>query len=77
MSAEQRLAVRQQQSKPIMEKFEKWLSVQKPNVLPKSPIGEAFDNTLSNWVALNRYLEDSDLAIDNNKAEPALRGIAQ
>ena len=29
----------------------------------------------SNWQALNRYLEDSELKIDNNGAENALRGV--
>jgi transposase len=28
------------------------------------------------WLALTRYLEDGDLAIDNNAAERALRRVA-
>src|SRR5580658_4018474 len=43
--------------------------------LPKSPIGDAIDYTLSNWEALLRYTEDGELEIDNNGAERSLRPI--
>ena len=45
-------------------------------VLPKSPAGQAVSYALKNWQALLRYLEDGDLAIDNNRTERSLRGIA-
>lgn len=45
-------------------------------VLPQSPIGKAVQYALNNWTALTRYCDDGDLAIDNNLAENALRGIA-
>jgi transposase len=45
-------------------------------VLPKSEAGQAASYALKNWVALTRYLEDGDLAIDNNHTERSLRGIA-
>lgn len=49
---------------------------QELGVLPKIALGEAFTYALHQWAALNRYVEDGDLAIDNNAAEWALRGIA-
>jgi len=52
-----------------------YLLKERPQVLPKSPIGEAIDYTLSNWEALVRYTEDGDLEIDNNGAERSLRPI--
>jgi transposase len=76
LSAQERQALRVEKSKPILEKLEAWLRAQEKSVLPKSPIGEAIGYTLNNWAALNRYLEDGDLEIDNNRAERALRGIA-
>ena len=42
----------------------------------QSPIGEAVTYAQNQWKALLRYLDDGDLAIDNNAAENALRGIA-
>jgi len=44
--------------------------------LPKSEAGQAVSYALKNWVALTRYCEDGDLAIDNNHTERSLRGIA-
>jgi hypothetical protein len=38
-----------------------------------SPEGRAIPYTLNNWTALNRYCEDGDLEIDNNRTE---RGVA-
>ena len=52
-----------------------YLLKERPQVLPKSPIGEAIDYTLSNWEALVRYTEDGDLEIDNDGAERSLRPI--
>jgi len=51
------------------------VQAERPNVLPKSPEGQAMAYTLSNWDALVRYCADGDLAIDNNGAERSLRGI--
>ena len=31
---------------------------------------------MDNWIALNRYIDDGDLAIDNNVAERVLRIVA-
>ena len=45
-------------------------------MLPKSPLGQATVYALSNWDALVHYSTDGDLAIDNNRAEQAIRAIA-
>jgi len=68
--------LRQLKSKPLLEKFGAWLREEQQKVLPKSPMGQAMAYTLSNWQALNRYLEDGELDPDNNAAERALRCIA-
>ena len=66
-------ARRQSVSAKILEEFKRWLKEQK--VLPKSPMGQAISYTLSNWKALNQYLEDGELDMDNNEAERALRTV--
>jgi hypothetical protein len=45
-------------------------------VLPKSLLGQAVTYATNQWTALNVYLTDGDLAIDNNAAERALRQVA-
>jgi len=76
MDADGRLALRQAKSVPILNDIKAYLQREKPNVLPKSPEGQAMSYVLSNWDALMRYTEDGDLEIDNNGAERSLRGIA-
>jgi hypothetical protein len=44
--------------------------------LPKSLTGKAATYTLNQWEALNRYLEDGELSIDNNASERAMRPVA-
>jgi transposase len=76
LDAAARAALRQEQAGPILDAWYKWMVDQMPHVLPKSPIGQAIQYALNQWTALNRYLQDGDLDIDNNAAERALRGIA-
>ena len=71
-----RRALRQDRAKPILADIKTWLETESALVLPKSPIGEAITYARNQWDALERYLEDGALAIDNNPAENALRGIA-
>jgi transposase len=45
-------------------------------VLPKSPLGDALRYLTNQWSALQRFVEDGRLAIDNNRAENQLRVVA-
>ncbi len=76
LGSKERRALRQARSWPILERFRAWLDAQVPAVLPKSPMGGAIGYTFGQWTALTRYVDDGDLAIDNNPAERALRPIA-
>lgn len=62
-------AARQQHAVPLLTMFEAWLKPAQDQVLPKSPLGQAFTYTLNQWQALCRYTEDGALQIDNNLAE--------
>jgi len=76
LGSDARRALRQAKSKPILEDIRAYLEREQPQVLPKSPEGQAIAYTLSNWKALTRYCEDGELEIDNNRAERSLRGVA-
>ena len=76
LRGEVRRVLRQAQAKPSLDDIRAYLEREQPQVLPKSPEGQAIAYTLSNWKALTRYAEDGDLEIDNNGAERSLRGIA-
>src|SRR5258708_37535507 len=59
-----------------MEKLHQYLLEIREEVLPKSPEARAVRYALNQWEALNRFLKDGDLEIDNGATERANRGIA-
>lgn len=73
-SPEIRYAQRQEHAVPLLAELGSWLEEQ--SLLPKSLIGKAATYTRNQWAALNRYVEDGDLSIDNNFAERAMRPVA-
>lgn len=74
--AAKRQTLRREKSTAILRGFDAWLTAQEGAVLPKSPVGQAIRYARSNWAALNRYVEDGDLDLDNNAAERAMRHVA-
>lgn len=76
LEASRRQEIRETKSSPLLQEFKIWLDRERLVALPKSPLGKAVMYALNNWEALNRFLEDGNLTIDNNRAENALRKIA-
>ncbi len=76
LTGQDRLEVRQRLSRPVMNKLHSYLLEIQPQVLPKSPAAVAVRYTLNQWEALNRFLEDGDLEIDNGATERANRDVA-
>jgi transposase len=68
--------VREQGSRPVLDRLHAYLFQVREELLPKSEAGQAVNYILKNWRALTRYCENPDLAIDNNHTERSLRGWA-
>jgi transposase len=75
LDGDARRRLREERARPVLARFRQWLDEQADVVVPKSPIGEAVTYARKQWTALTRYLDDGDLAIDNNVSERALRKI--
>ncbi len=73
---DERRELRQARSVPILGDIKSWLDREREVVLPRSPMGEAFTYTLNQWTALNTYVREGYLHIDNNGAERALKRVA-
>jgi transposase len=69
----ERLLVRQQRSKPIVENIKHWIESQITQVLPQSLLGKALSYTLNQWPKLIVFLERGDIPLDNNRAENVIR----
>ena len=74
---EQRLARRQRDSAPVIAEIKKWCDEVAAKEPPKSALAGAVGYVLNQWVALNRFLGDGALPIDNTLVERALRGVSQ
>ena len=74
--AEERRAVRQERSKPIVEALHAWLTAQLGRVSGKSSLAEAIRYALRHWQGLVLFLEDGRLELDTNTIERAIRPIA-
>ena len=73
---EERRAVRQAKSKPLLDSLRQWLETTLSKLSRKSDTTAAIRYALSRWDALTRYIEDGHIEIDNNAAERSLRGVA-
>lgn len=76
LAASERATLRQQQCVPILEQIRMQLEADQQDVLPKSGLGEATTYLGNQWDALQRYVQDGRLDIDNNAAERAMRCVA-
>ena len=74
--AEERRAVRQERSKPIVEALHAWLTVQLGRVSGRSTLAEAIRYALRHWQGLVLFLDDGRLELDTNSIERAIRPIA-
>jgi transposase len=69
-----RLAMRQEQSRPLMDQIRTWaLGLQVPR---ESVLRKAVEYMLERWEGLTRFLEDPIVPLDNNLLERSLRPIA-
>ncbi len=73
LGPEERYQKRLLESKPVLEAYLAWLHKTKNEVLPQSHLGKAIQYSLNHWTALNNFLLDGRLEIDNNLAERTIK----
>ena len=76
LDADQRKAIRQQQSKPVLDALHQWMALQRQKVPDGSATAKALDYSLRRWGALTRFVDDGQLPVDNNWIENQIRPIA-
>jgi transposase len=73
---DERKAMRQEESAPLLNLLREWLRYTLTRISKKSQLAQAIGYVLTRWTALTRYCEDGRIEIDNNAAERALRAVA-
>jgi len=76
LALDQRQAIRQQQTKPLLDALHQWMVLQRQKVPEGSASAKALDYSLRRWGALTRFVGDGQLPVDNNWIENQIRPIA-
>lgn len=71
-----RAAYRQEHAPAVLKQIKEILDQEAPRQLPESQFGKAIKYTLNRWDELRHYLQHSELEIDNNLVENAIRPTA-
>ena len=74
-SADQRRAVRQEKSRPLVLSLKTWLEQQLARVSAKATIAEDIRYALNHWDGLTRFLDDGRIELDSNIVERSMRSI--
>ena len=76
LAADQRLEVRRERSRPLVDALHAVMAVHRATLSRSSDIAKAIDYMLKRRDAFTRFLTDGRVCLSNNAAERALRGIA-
>jgi hypothetical protein len=75
-SADERRAIRQERSRPLVDALQPWRREKLSPISQKTKLAEAIRYALSRWAGLCLFLEDGRIEIDNNAVERAIRPLA-
>ena len=74
-TTEQRLALRQEESAPLLAELRQRLLAWKEQLLPRHSMAEAVGYALSQWQELTVFCQDDAIPIDNNVSEREMKRI--
>jgi transposase len=75
-TADERRAVRQEKSKPLLDEMQTWLLRERETLSRSADVLKPINYMLKRWADFARFLDDGRICLTNNAAERALRGIA-
>jgi transposase len=75
LSPQERLALHQTESRPLMDDLEKWQQAQlsERKIEPNSGLGQAIAYFLKHWTEMTLFLRQAGAPLDNNICESALK----
>lgn len=76
LTCDDRRALREREARPILERIRSCVDGYLPDVIPKSAFAEALRYLRNHWDALQVYLTDGRMPIDNNDVEQLMKQVA-
>lgn len=74
-SADERRAIRQERSRPLLNELEVWLHAKLELISQKTKLAEHIRYALSHWNGLTRFVDDGRIEIDSNVVERSIRPL--
>jgi len=75
MTADERLAVRKDESRPLVAELRTWFEEQLGKVPARGPLADAIRYALNHWDGLVRFLADGRIELDTNCVERSMRPV--
>jgi transposase len=72
----ERVAVRQERAKPLVDELKVWMRQQRDRLAPSHDLANAINYILSRWIAFTRFLDYGRICLSNNAAERSVRCVA-
>jgi transposase len=76
LDAEERAALRREHAQAWVDEIHSECRNLRPQLLPKSTLGEAVNYTLNMWAKLRRCFDHAEVELSNNVAENSMRPVA-
>ena len=76
MSPDERLKLRQARTQKYLDKLTRWLTNLSTSEPPSSNLAKAAAYCVNQWTALNRFMEDGRIEVDNTLCERQIRDLA-
>ncbi|MFD2671265.1 IS66 family transposase [Marinicrinis sediminis] len=73
MPSEERLRIRTEESRPVVDDFFARIRKQRPKVLPEKLLGKAMIYCLNQQEKPEAFLQDGRLELDNNRCERSIK----
>lgn len=73
LTAEDRLALREKESRPVLEKFKTWMDEQLDGMRPKHVLRKPIEYMTKRWSSFARFLESGSIPLENNAAERSVK----
>ena len=73
LSPEDRLALREKESRPILEKFKSWMDEHLATLRPKHGLRKPIEYMTKRWDSFTKFLESGLVPLENNAAERSVK----
>lgn len=73
LTTDERFAMRQKESRPVLQQFKTWMDEQLPTMRPKHVLRKPIEYMRKRWASFERFLESGAIPLENNAAERSVK----